>query len=31
MLRTASTTRPRIAMPKTLNSDRPTSLPSMNG
>ena len=30
-LRTASTTRPRMAMPKTLNSARPTALPSMNG
>ena len=29
--RTASTTSPRIAMPKTLNSARPTSLSSMNG
>ena len=29
--RTASTTRPRIAMPKTLNSARPTSLSIMNG
>ena len=30
-LRTASTTSPRIAMPNTLNSARPTSLSSMNG
>ncbi|MDQ5832410.1 MAG: NAD(P)H-dependent oxidoreductase [Actinomycetota bacterium] len=30
-LRTASTTSPRMAMPKTLNSARPTSLVSMNG
>ena len=30
VLRTASTTSPRIRIPKTLNSARPT-LPSMNG
>ena len=31
MLRTASTTSPSIAIPNTLNSDRPTLLLSMNG
>ena len=30
-LRTAITTSPRIAMPKTLNSERPTSFPSIAG
>jgi hypothetical protein len=29
--RTARTTSPRIAIPKTLKSARPTSLPSMKG
>jgi hypothetical protein len=30
-LRTAITTSPRMAIPNTLNSERPTSLFSMNG
>ena len=30
-LRTASTTRPRMRIPKTLNSERPTSLSSIAG